>query len=226
MATAYGVGVGPGDPDLLTLKAVRLIKENDVIAVPGKEPKASIAYKIAVQAVPELAEKQLLGLDMPMTKDPEKLREAHRKGAAQIEEQLQQGRNVVFLTLGDPTLYCTFSYIQHILEQDGYSVELVPGISSVMASAARLGISLTEWDEPLHIHPASHEEPDLSEKGTVVLMKSAGHLPEVKKALAQSGRDVQAVIDCGMETERLCRSLDDIPDDAGYFTLLIAKEPK
>ena len=222
---AYGVGVGPGDPELMTIKAVRLIRENDVIAVPGKVAEDSVAYKIAAGVVPELAEKQLLAIDMPMTKDRKVLEEAHRRGAKQIERYLDQGRNVVFLTLGDSTVYCTFSYLQHILEKDGYEVELVNGIPSFCAAAARLGVSLTEWDEQLHVLPALHVEDELAElKGTCVLMKSASRMPEVKKALADSGRSVCAVENCTMENERVYRDLEEIPDDAGYFSLLIAKQ--
>ena len=224
---AYGVGIGPGDPKLMTIKAIELIRENDVIAVPGKDPKASVAYRIAAAVVPEIAEKKLIPVEMPMIKDREKIDEAHRKAAKKLETHLQNGENVVYLTLGDSTLYCTFTYIQHYLEADGYSVELIPGISSVMASAARLGIPLTEWDEPLHILPAAHRTEDALEKeGTYVLMKTASHMKEIKELLRNSGRQVQAVLNCGMENERICRSLEEIPEDAGYFTLLIAKQKK
>ena len=113
---AYGVGVGPGDPALMTLKACRLIKDNNVIAVPGKVPQESVAYKIAVQAVPELADKELIPVYMPMVRDRKVLEESHRNAADIIEEHLDRGENVIYLTLGDPTIYCTFSYIQHILE--------------------------------------------------------------------------------------------------------------
>jgi len=224
-ATAYGVGVGPGDPELMSLKAVRLIRENRVIAVPGKDPRESVAYKIAAAAVPELAEKELLAVHMPMVKDREKLAEAHREGAELLEKILDRGENVVYLTLGDPTVYCTFSYLQHILEADGYPVELVPAVPSFCAAAARLNQPLAEWDEPLHIVPAVHRidaPPD--QPGTYVLMKSASHMAEVKKLLRDSGRDVAAVENCGMENERIYRSADEIPDDAGYFSLIIAKE--
>ena len=221
---AYGTGVGPGDPELMTLKAVRLIKENDVIAVPGKIAEESAAYKIAAGAVPDIAGKELLAIDMPMTRDKEALTEAHRRGAEQIEGVLDSGRNVVFLTLGDPTVYCTFSYLQHILESDGYKVELVSGIPSFCAAAARLGTSLTEWNEQLHVLPALYSAGDVSTlSGNCVLMKSASHMKEVKAALVKSGRSVQAVENCGMENEKLYRSAEEIPDDAGYFTLLIAK---
>jgi len=82
----YGVGVGPGDPELMTLKAVRLIKENDIIAVPGAEVRETVAYKIAVQAVPELADKELLPIYMPMTHDKAELELNHEKGAKALEE--------------------------------------------------------------------------------------------------------------------------------------------
>lgn len=224
---AYGVGVGPGDPKLMTLRAIELIRENDVIAVPGKEPKESVAYKIAAAVVPEIADKELVPVYMPMIKDRALIDEEHKKGAALLKKYLDQGKNVVYITLGDPTIYCTFSYLQHYLEADGYPVELVPGISSITAAAARLNLPLTEWDEPLHVLPAVHKtDAAMDLPGTYVLMKSASHMKDVKETLRKSGKDVQAVIDCGMPTEQVYRSLEEIPDDAGYFALVIAKEPK
>lgn len=223
--TVYGVGVGPGDPELMTLKAIRLIRENRYIALPAEKPRESLAFRIAVQAVPELADKELVAVHMPMIRDKAKLREAHEKGARQLMDLADQGENVVFLTLGDPTVYCTFSYLQHILEAEGYPVVLVSGITSFCAAAARLGLSLGEWDEPIHVLPAAHKTGDrLDLEGTYVLMKSASHMREVKEMLGISGRRVQAVIDCGMDSEKVCRSLEEIPDDAGYFSLIIAKE--
>ena len=221
---AYGVGVGPGDPELMTLKAVRLIKDNEVIALPGRNAMETVAYRIAAGAVPEIAEKELVSIEMPMTKDPEVLAAAHRKGAEQIESVLDSGRNVVFLTLGDPTVYCTFSYLQHILEEDGYRVELVSGIPSFCAAAARLGVSLTEWDEPLHIIPGAHGTDELRGlSGNCVIMKSGSRMSEVKEAIKNSGRIAVAAENCTMEDEKLYRSADEIPDDAGYFTLIVAK---
>ena len=85
----FGTGIGPGDPELMTLKAVRLIRENDTIAVPGEKPEESIAYQIAVQAVPELAEKELVAIPMPMTKNAKELEENHRRGAEKIEVVIQ-----------------------------------------------------------------------------------------------------------------------------------------
>lgn len=222
---AYGVGVGPGDPELMTLKAVRLIRENEVIAVPGKEPRESVAYKIAVQAVPELAGKELIPIYMPMVKDREALRKQHEEGARLIESYLDQGKNVVYLTLGDSTIYCTFTYLQAILEEDGYRTQLVNGITSFCAAASRLNIPIVEWQEPLTVLPASHKtKTALDQPGTYVLMKSGSHMKEVKTLLQASGREVSAVENCGMPGERVYRSVDEIPDEAGYFSLIIAKE--
>jgi len=222
---AYGVGVGPGDPELMTLKACRLIRENDVIALPGKEPKETVAYQIAVQVVPELAEKELIPVYMPMVMDRQVQRENHRAGAELIERYLEQGKNVVYLTLGDASVYCTFTYLQPYLHADGYETQLVSGIPSFCAAAARLNIPIVEWDETMHVMPALHKlGDDLQREGTYVLMKSGSHMQEVKEILRASGKDVQMVQDCGMPSEKVYRSVDEIPDDAGYFALIIAKD--
>ena len=223
-AILYGVGVGPGDPELMTLKACRLIRENDVIALPGREPRETVAYKIAVQAVPELADKELVPVHFPMVMDKAEQQRQHEAGAKLLAGYLDQGKNVVFLTLGDSTIYCTFSYVQEILEAKGYQTALVNGIPSFCAAAARLNTSLTLWNEPLHVLPATqslNEKLDLP--GNYVLMKSASHMAEVKQMIAASGRSAMAVENCTMENEKVYRSLEEIPDDAGYFSLIIAK---
>ena len=221
---AYGVGVGPGDPEYMTLKAIKLIKENEVMALPGKDPKETVAYKIAVQVVPELADKTLVPVYMPMTMDLDVQRENHQKGAKIIEEYLEKGKNVVYLTLGDPTIYCTFSYLQTIIEEDGYETALVSGITSFCAAAARLNIPIVEWNEPMHVIPAVHKLGTSLESGNYVLMKSGSHMKDVKEILRESGKDVKMVQDCGMDTEQVYRSVEEIPDDAGYFALIIAKD--
>ena len=211
----------------MTLKAIKLIKENEVIALPGKEPRETVAYKIAAAVVPELKDKELVPVYMPMIKDRELIDKEHRKAAKLIEGYLDQGKNVVYLTLGDSTIYCTFSYIQHHLEADGYESALVPGITSFCAAAARLNVPLVEWDESLHVIPAVHRLGEaLDRPGNYVLMKSASQMAKVKETLRESGRDVMMVENCSMDTEKVYRSADEIPDDAGYFSLVIAKEHK
>ncbi|MCD8123799.1 MAG: precorrin-2 C(20)-methyltransferase [Lachnospiraceae bacterium] len=222
----YGVGVGPGDPELMTLKAVRRIRENRVIAVPGERAEETVAYRIAVQAVPELAEKELVALTMPMTHDREVMRRSHEQAAEKLEAYLREGENVVFLTLGDPTVYSTFSYVQRIVKDHGFTTELVSGIPSFCAAAARLDVPLVEWNEPLHVLPAVHrlEEGILEAPGNYVLMKSGRKMDRVKKLLAADRREVSMVENCGMENEHVYRCLEKIPDDAGYYSLIIAKE--
>ena len=223
-AVLYGVGVGPGDPELMTLKACRLIRENDVIALPGKEPRETVAYKIAVQAVPELAEKELVPVHFPMVMDKEEQHRQHLAGARLLESYLDKGKNVVFLTLGDSTIYCTFSYVQEIAEADGYQTALVNGIPSFCAAAARLNTSLTLWNEPLHVVPATQSLGDrLDLPGNYVLMKSASHMAEVKKMIRDSGKTAMAVENCSTDTEKLYYSVEEIPDDAGYLSLIIVK---
>ncbi|MBQ2679506.1 MAG: precorrin-2 C(20)-methyltransferase [Firmicutes bacterium] len=222
---AYCVGVGPGDPELMTQKAVRLIRENDVIAVPGKVAKESAAYRIALAMIPELENKELVPVHMPMIYDREMIEPEHEKAAKLLESYLDKGKNVVYITLGDPSVYCTFSYIQRILVKDGYSVELVPGVTSFCAAAARLNIPLAEWDESLHILPAAHKtNEDFNQSGTYVLMKSGKNISKVKDIIRHSGRDIYSIENCGMADEKIYGNVDEIPDDAGYFTLIVAKE--
>ncbi|MBQ3413043.1 MAG: precorrin-2 C(20)-methyltransferase [Oscillospiraceae bacterium] len=222
---AYGVGVGPGDPELITVKALRLIREAKVIAVPGRKAEESVAYRIADAAAGGLEDKELVAVYMPMVNDREVIEEEHRKAADKLEEYLDMGKNAVFLTEGDPSVYSTFGYLRKILEGDGYTVETVPGVTSFCAAAARLGIPLAEWDEPLHILPAAHRtQTPIDQPGTYVLMKTGRHMAEVRELLKDSGRDASAVENCGMEDEKVYRSADEIPDAAGYFSLIIAKE--
>lgn len=223
--TLYGLGIGPGDPELLTLKAVRLIRENKVIALPGKDPKGTVAYQIAVQAVPELADKKLVAVDMPMTKDAKLLAESHEKAAELLEAYLKLDENVVFLTLGDATVYSTYLYVHRLLGQRGYDTQIVSGITSFCAVAARLDTGLVEKDQQLHVIPASYQiEEALKLPGTKVLMKAGKKMEEVKRLLKERDLPALMVENCGMEDEKIYRSADEIPESAGYYSLIIVKE--
>lgn len=223
----YGLGIGPGDPELLTLKAVRLIQENEVIALPGKNPRETVAYRIAVQAVPQLTQKELISVEMPMTKDIQRLEESHQEAARQLEAYLRQGKNVVFLTLGDPTVYSTYLYVHSRLLKKGYQAEIVSGITSFCAVAARLNTGLVEKAEELHVIPASYQiQEALDMPGTKVLMKAGRQMAKVKELLKERGFEAMMVENCGMEHEKVYRSLDEIPDDAGYYSLIIVKEKR
>ena len=222
----YGIGVGPGDPELLTLKAVRIIRESEVIAVPGTVKEESVAYKIVKQAVPELDEKEIIAVPMPMTKDKALLEESHEKGAKMVEEILDSGRNVAFLTLGDPTVYATYIYIHKRVEKAGYDTEIISGITSFCAVAARLNIGLVEKAEPLHVIPASYQiEGALKLPGTKVLMKAGKKMKSVKETLkAMPDCQVMMIENCGMENEKIYRSADEIDENAGYYSLIIVRE--
>lgn len=221
----YGLGVGPGDPELLTLKALRRIKESEIIAVPGKKKEESVAYKIARQAYPQIENKQVLPIDFPMTKDSQRLEESHQLGASQIAEKLREGKSVAFLTLGDPTVYATYLYVHKRILDMGFEAEIVSGITSFCAVAARLNIGLVEKAEPLHVIPASYQiEEALKLPGTKVLMKAGKKIGQVREELLRRGETVVMIENCGMEGEQIYRSAQEIPDDAGYYSLIIAKE--
>lgn len=224
-ATFYGVGVGPGDPELLTIKAVRMINECDVLAVPGRTKEDSVAYGIALAAVPGIVQKETICIHMPMTKDEKKLKESHENGAAQIIRLLEQGRSVAFLTLGDPTIYSTYLYLQKYVQEAGYETQIVSGIASFLAAGAALNTGLLEKDQQLHVIPSSYEiEKALQLTGTKVLMKAGKKMPLVKEAVARMDADVYLVENCGMAGERICQGADEIPEDAGYYSLIIVKE--
>lgn len=221
----YGVGTGPGDPELMTLKAVRVLKEADLVAAPGKDVRETAAFRIAVQAVPEIADKELLSIEMPMVMDRETLEDKHRAGAKLLEDRLAEGKKVAFITLGDPTVYSTFSYLEKRARADGFRTEYVSGVTSFCAAAAALRVPLAEWQEPVHIIPAVQKRPgELLYPGNCVLMKSGWRLKDVKAYLEEQDRAVWMGVNVGMPGETLYRSLEEIPDETGYFSLIIAKE--
>lgn len=226
-AMLTGIGVGPGDPELMTLKAMKKLQACDLLVVPDADKGESTAYKIAVQAYPDLANKPTLVVRMPMTHDRAQWRASHRAAADQIEAQLDQGKHVAFITLGDPTVYATYMYVHKMVADDGYPTEIVSGIPSFCAVAAKLNISLAEGSQMLHIVPSSHGiESALAMPGVKVLMKAGSKMGSVRSQLIQADMDVNMVENCGMPTERVFHSAEEIPEDAGYFSLIIAKDKK
>lgn len=228
MNKLYGIGVGPGDSELMTVKGVRLIKEADVIILPKSGQKINVAYTIAKGVVPEIDNKLIVEVDMPMVRDKEKLKKAHDEAANKVVEYLDKGNMVVFLTLGDPAIYSTYIYVHNLILEKGYEAEIVPGVTSFSAVAARLNEGLTESSEALHILPASYEglEDTLRLSGTKVLMKSGKALGKVKELIRNldSGETVKMVERCGMDGERVYHSLDEIDEDASYFSVLVVKK--
>lgn len=224
MSVFYGVGVGPGDPELITLKAIKIIKECDVIALPCEKPKESLAYNIAVKAVPELESKDLMGIPMPMVKKTKDLQKAHNIGAEMILQELAAGKNLAFLTLGDPSVYSTFTYIKRIVELSNYKTYIINGITSFLSSAALLNISLVEQDESLHIIPANYGiEEALALNGTLVFMKVGKKLKEIKDRLRNTEKRVFFIENCGLTGEMVLEGIENIPDESGYYSILIIR---
>jgi len=227
----YCVGVGPGDPELMSVKAQRIITENNNIAVPvrtpGQDPFDVLSLKIA-SVVVDMNDKNIIPILIPMSKDRAQLDAAHKKAAQELEGMLEKGEDVVFLCLGDPSFYSSVSYLRTIVAEDGFETETVAGITSFSAAAARLGIPLAEWDEKVHVVPTIHKAEDLdavfAEDGTYILMKSGKGLDEVKAVLAKKGFRGYAVENCGLPNEHVYTILDEIPDESGYFLLVIARK--
>ena len=224
LKTLYGVGVGPGDPELMTIKALNIIKECDYIALPISGAGETVAYNIARGAYPDIEKKPMLELSMPMSRDKEVLRHHHQKAASQIAEVLDKGLSAAFLTLGDPTVYSTYIYVHEIMKERGYSPVIVPGVPSFCAAAARLSVSLTEASQPLCILPGSYENShallDLS--ASKVLMKTGRSAGRIRELIREKNidDDVYVIQNCGMENEKIT-SLEEM--DESYFSIIILK---
>ena len=221
----YGLGVGPGDPELLTVKAVRILREADVIAVPDK----GSGEKTALNIVKTYVEgKPLLPCSTPMVRDQAVLDAAHDEIAERICALLEEGKQVAFITLGDPTVYSTYMYVHRRVLARGYEAVLVPGVTSFCAVAARLGESLCERSDRLLIVPASHKDVEdcLSVDANLVFMKAGREIGALKETLRAHGLLSRAslVENCGMPGERVWPHMADMPDDSGYFSVVIVKK--
>lgn len=220
-----GVGVGPGDPELMTIKAVNNIRKADVIVVPGAVAEDTVAYKIALGACPFLPEKEVVAIHMPMTKNPEKREKSHENATNIVESLLKQGKDVAFLTLGDPTVYSTYIYVHQRILKRGYQGEIVSGITSFCAVSAKLNIGLVEKEEMLHVIPASYDiDEALKFSGTRVLMKTASKMNEVRQKLIDNNLDAMMIENCGMENEKIYKTVEEIPQESSYYSLIIIKE--
>jgi precorrin-2/cobalt-factor-2 C20-methyltransferase len=157
LGTLYGLGVGPGDPELITVKAFRLLKECPVIAYPRKKRGAKSYALTITELYVNTEQKEMVGLTFPMTRDREALELQWNKTVSSVFAHLEQGKNVAFVTEGDPMIYSTFIHLMRLMKERHPEVEVksVPGISSVNASASRLGVPLADGDEQIAIVPAT-----------------------------------------------------------------------
>lgn len=223
----YAVGVGPGDPELMTLKAVKILKKCPVVAIPHADRKRCTAYQIAVQAVPEAKEKPVVCVEMPMTKEPDILKKAHEDGAKCLIMELEKGNDVALLTLGDATVYASSMYLVKQVQDSGYQTEIINGVPSFCAAAAQLGISLGEQSEAIHIFPGSYGvETGLELSGVKVIMKSGKAYPQMVKNIRERGLSAAMAENCSMKEQKLYKSAEEFPEHAGYYTLMIVRDSK
>ena len=222
----YGVGVGVGDEEELTLKAVRILKNADILILPeAKKSEGSTAFDIVRDHLREDTEK--LFLEFPMLEDIKEKEKSRKKNADIIKEELEKGKNVVFLTIGDPMVFSTYTYVlEHLEETD--RVETVPGITSFTSMASRLNIPLVIGDEDLKIVSLNkntdiHKE--IENNTNIVFMKLSRNFERLKKALEDTGNLENSILisNCGKENEEIITDVASA-EKVHYFSTLILKK--
>jgi precorrin-2/cobalt-factor-2 C20-methyltransferase len=227
----YGVGVGPGAPDLMTLRAVNVLKTVDVIAIPRRsEFDRSVAWEIARGNVPEDARQEKLYLNFPMTKDPALLKPAWDIAFGEIGKRLEDGRSVAFITEGDPFVYSTFIYLfAAALERwPSVPVEVVPAVSSLTAVPMSILTPIADGQERVAVLPASYGLADLPQLldqfDTLLLMKVSSVMPELCRILEDKGLIDRAIYVSKATTpqQKIVRDLRTIKNDrCDYFSMVV-----
>ena len=224
----YGVGVGPGDPELITLKAHRLISNASTIAYISTRNSPSQARTIAANSINASASTPRdINIAMPMSTNRSLANAAYDKGAASIREALLQGEDVVFLCEGDPLFFGSFAYLLERL-QDEFSCEVVPGISSINAAAAVLLEPLTMLCESFVVisgrHSEDHIRDSLQKHDTVVIMKAGLARPRILALLKETGRlqDARYLEYISREQQQVLPDVSQLANEAGpYFSLFV-----
>jgi len=224
----YGVGTGPGEAEFMTLKACRIIRECEVLVMPslGRDCRA---YDIVKQVIPEIDDKQILDFSFPMNMDKNEREAVHEDVAGQIVDLCRKGKNAAFLTLGDPGIYSTYTYVARLVSQQGIRTKTVNGISSFQAAASALDIDLVLQDEMLHVIPGSADPVEaLKLPGTKVFMKNKrgfdALISELRALEAEGKVAVYGVSRCGMADETIYHGARELSSDAGYLTTIIVRE--
>jgi len=221
--TLYGIGLGPGDPELMTLKAARLIGAAQLFAYPALPGVDSLARSIAADLLPEGAVE--LVVEVPMRVERSPAQQAYDTGAARIAEVLEAGQDVVFLCEGDPFFYGSFMYL-HARLSGRFRVEVVPGVTSLSAASARAGLPLVARNEVLSVLPAPLEDAALMAgirgADALAILKVGRHLGRVRDILSRLGLLERAVYveRASMAGERLL-PLSEAPDPAPYFSMIL-----
>lgn len=218
MAKLYGVGVGPGDKELLTLKAVRIIENCDVIVAPSAvDGGKSIALDTAADFIQEDTEVLVKHFPMGGEDQEEKIYKAFEI----IAEKLEQGKDVVFLTIGDPFVYSTYIYLLEHVEKKGFETETVPGITSFCACASLAKEPLVIGDEPLLILPGNKIDTVKDEK-FLVIMKVYKQEEKVINLLDEKGFKYVYIKRAGREGQEILRDREKILNNREYMALIIA----
>jgi precorrin-2/cobalt-factor-2 C20-methyltransferase len=233
----FCVGCGPGDPELLTIKALNLIKEADVIFVPtSKSDKPSIALSIVSQFINKTT--KIVNLVFPMVKDKNSLKEYWKKNTLEISEMVRTGKKTLYLTVGDPSLYSTWIYIHRELKNNhqDIEVEIIPGITSIFAFAAESKISLVEGDEHLSVVPACYDlnkvKNTVKSSDTIVFLKDGRYFDNVIDMLSETGfsDESQIAIAQDVSTKENILEIKQLKDIKGkkqpsqtYFSIMVVK---
>ncbi|NQZ94614.1 MAG: precorrin-2 C(20)-methyltransferase [Moritella sp.] len=225
-----GVGVGPGDPELMTLKAFRLLQQVDVICYLTNDDNVSQAKMIASDAIAARKSPAIeIGIVMPMSKDRTLANQAYDDGAARVQQQLTLGKDVVFICEGDPLFFGSFSYLLERL-QDKFICEVVPGISSINAAASALVSPLTALTDSFAVVSGRHSDEflrqTLTEHNSVVIMKAGQSRPRILTALAATGRtqDASYLEYISREQQIIEKDVTKLAYEAGpYFSLFVVR---
>ncbi|RKX58922.1 MAG: precorrin-2 C(20)-methyltransferase [Thermodesulfobacteriota bacterium] len=227
--TLFGIGVGPGDPDLITLKAANILKQVDVVfAAASTKNGYSLAEEIASTHLKDGM--PLVRLGFPMTRSTEKLQTAWEENACTVVDTLRKGKDAAFVTIGDPMTYSTFGYLMRTIKEiaPDTSIEIVPGITSYQAATAAAGEILAEAEESFTVISGAMGAKKLGEvidhTDRVVMLKVYREYKEIMDALDQLDllKGSVLVSRCGLEGERIVRNLEDGIDSAPpYLSLLL-----
>ena len=223
----YGIGVGPGDTELLTLKAARILKEIPVVFTPkSSKEKDSIALSIVRPILEERDDYKRLMLVtpiFPMIEDKDELEKIWTSASEMISQYLDSGRDVAFITLGDPSVFSTYSYIQKKLTET-YEIETVPGITSFTACAAARNEALIEQNQILTIVPKIDDrvEQVIEYSDSIVLMKASRNTSNLEKTIEEKERpkDIYSVQNCTRENQKI---IEGFSDEKPYLTTTIIK---
>lgn len=224
----YGIGVGVGDPEEITLKAINRLEKIDVVILPeAKKDGGSVAYEITKKYMKNNVEKVFV--EFPMLKSLEERIKARKKNAKIVEDYLQQGKNVGFLTIGDPMTYSTYVYLLEHLP-NGYLVETVPGISSFVDMASRFNFPLMIGEENLKVISINKNvdvKNEILNNDNIVFMKVSRNFESLKKAIIETENmnNIILVSNCGKENQKVYFDISELTeDDIPYFTTLIVKK--